>query len=86
MPSKSKIPERPKVLTPPDIAERISDSDMERHVQMVQHYKEAEQMRVIANELVAACNVWGRDLVVKYGLGETGQVLEDGRIVRDNGT
>jgi hypothetical protein len=55
---------------------------MERHAEMVEHVREAQQLQAAAAELIAAANVWGRDLAKRYDLGESGRVLEDGTIER----
>lgn len=49
---------------------------------MVEHVREAQQLQAAAAELIAAANVWGRDLAKRYHLGESGRVLEDGTIER----
>jgi hypothetical protein len=49
---------------------------------MVEHVREAQQLQAAAAELIAAANVWGRDLGKRYDLGPDGRVLEDGTIER----
>jgi hypothetical protein len=68
--------------TPP---EKLSAADLERHHEMVEHVREAQQLQAAAAELIAAANVWGRDLGKRYDLGPDGRVLEDGTIERPAG-
>jgi hypothetical protein len=66
----------------PSEPEKLSPHDLERHKEMVEHVREAQQLQAAASELIAAANVWGRDLGKRYDLGPDGRVLEDGTIER----